>query len=193
MPDKSHYNTQDLALITGIQKDDLDKLFYAIVELLSRDAQVRIPNFGVFKRSLYKGRKLTSPVLSGGTIEFGDQWLMRFSSYATAKMVLNKLSPPPSGCGSEADPEPEVEPEKPKSKKPKAKKSEGEKPKAEKPKGKKAKTKPAEPEDAPEIVPEIEPGPEPVKEAKTAKKAGKASLKAKGKPRKASSGVKKAS
>jgi len=155
----------DIAKAVGVHKDQIQKTFEVMLELLTKSTELRVHKFGTFKRKLMKGRTITSPVLEGGSITYGDKWVLNFSAHASAKQWLNAKLP------IEA-------PEKPKAKKSGTKKPKGKKPN---------KTEPAE------VKSEVQPKSEPAKAAKEVSKAAKAAPKAKGGPRKASGGVKKAS
>ncbi|MGW8177328.1 MAG: HU family DNA-binding protein [bacterium] len=64
-----------------------------ILERVAHGHQVKFRGFGVFEASLFKGRKLTSPLMKdqGGAVEFPDQLVLRFRQSQSAKAVINKL------------------------------------------------------------------------------------------------------
>ena len=112
--------------------DTIDGLLRLILDTVKKGETVRIKGFGTFKARMFKGRKLTSPLLEGGSVTFEDALVLRFHQSAVAKKYINT---------------PDEEAEKPaKGKKAQAKAEKAEKPaakkeaaKAEKPAAKAAK------------------------------------------------------
>lgn len=67
----------------------LEAFFDRIIEECRDGGEVRIKNFGTFTARLYRGRKVTSPALQKGQIEFGDSLVLRFHQSVGAKKRLN--------------------------------------------------------------------------------------------------------
>lgn len=96
-----------------------------ILERVAHGHQVKFRGFGVFEASLFKGRKLTSPLMKdqGGAVEFPDQLVLRFRQSQSAKAVINKLHDEmPKKKASKAKADDGKEGEKPSAKKGAAKK-----------------------------------------------------------------------
>ncbi len=87
-----------------VAKETLETLlasaFKVIVERTASGERVHIMNFGSFKTSTYKGRSITSPMLGGQTVEFGDRQVLRFHMAPNAKEMIAKI------VGSSEEPAP---------------------------------------------------------------------------------------
>ena len=69
--------------------DNVDELLRQILDTVKKGETVRIKGFGTFKARLFKGRKLTSPLLENGSVTFEDALVLRFHQSAVAKRYLN--------------------------------------------------------------------------------------------------------
>ena len=68
----------------------IEEMFMAIVdECRSKEGSVRIKDFGTFSARLNKGRKLKTPLMEDGEVEFGDMLLMKFHQSTVSKKRLN--------------------------------------------------------------------------------------------------------
>jgi len=69
----------------------IEEMFAAIVdECKKKDGAVRIKDFGTFTARINKGRKLKTPLVEGGEVEFGDILLLKFHQSPVSKQRLNK-------------------------------------------------------------------------------------------------------
>ena len=69
---------------------DLIKLFFrGVLMLLRRGERVTVPNFGIFKAQLLKGRTHATPIMAEGKVSFGDTWVLRFKQSRGARDYLN--------------------------------------------------------------------------------------------------------
>jgi nucleoid DNA-binding protein len=68
----------------------LKNFFDQIIRLCGDGEEVRIRNFGVFYTRLIKGRKITTPVLSEGAMNFKDTIALKFRQSPNAKKKLNQ-------------------------------------------------------------------------------------------------------
>jgi nucleoid DNA-binding protein len=98
--------------------DNVDELLRQILDTVKKGETVRIKGFGTFKARLFKGRKLTSPLLEGGSVTFEDALVLRFHQSAAAKRYLNapdeEAEKPAKGKKAAAKPEkPAAKAEKP--------------------------------------------------------------------------------
>jgi nucleoid DNA-binding protein len=82
-----------LKLETGASVDVMElieEMFMAIVdECRSKEGSVRIKDFGTFSARLNKGRKLKTPLMEDGEVEFGDMLLLKFHQSTVSKKRLN--------------------------------------------------------------------------------------------------------
>lgn len=89
--------------------DNVDELLRQILDTVKKGETVRIKGFGTFKARLFKGRKLTSPLLEGGSVTFEDALVLRFHQSAAAKRYLNapdeEAEKPAKGKKAAAKPE----------------------------------------------------------------------------------------
>jgi nucleoid DNA-binding protein len=49
-----------------------------IIEYCAKGYEARITGFGTFKSTVVKGRKLNTPIMSGGSVSYGDTKVLRF-------------------------------------------------------------------------------------------------------------------
>jgi len=69
----------------------LKSAFDIILERVAKGDNVTVRGFGTFAAKLFKGRTLSSPLMKGGSIEFGDQLVLRFRQSASAKQRINEI------------------------------------------------------------------------------------------------------
>ncbi len=67
-------------------------VFGLVVEHVAKGHAVKIQGFGTFEAKLFKGRKLVSPLVKGGSLEFDDQLILRFRQSQSAKIRINQMA-----------------------------------------------------------------------------------------------------
>jgi nucleoid DNA-binding protein len=90
----------DKSAIEGV----LVSAFGVILERVAAGEEVHIHKFGSFKSSLFKGRTLNSPLMTGGKVTFGDQYVLRFHQAPVAKRRINELIALAGGAPKQASP-----------------------------------------------------------------------------------------
>lgn len=79
----------DVARAAGVKAQVVEDVFEQIFKFVQNDESVRINGFGSFRRSLFRGRKISAPVIPGGEATFPDSYVLRFKQSAHAKKRLN--------------------------------------------------------------------------------------------------------
>jgi len=72
--------------------ETIRRFFTSILELLRRGERVSVPDFGIFKAIIWKGRSHSTPIIPGGTLTFSDTWILKFKQSKKAREFLNAKS-----------------------------------------------------------------------------------------------------
>lgn len=87
-----HRDLHHLGLTKGASEEILRGVFAAIKQRVASGEAVNVRGFGVFEAKLFKGRTLNSPLVKGGSIDFGDQLVLRFRQSPAAKREINEIA-----------------------------------------------------------------------------------------------------
>ena len=68
----------------------IDALFAGIQERCAKGEEIRIKGFGTFKGRVMDGRKLKTPVVPGGEIDYPDRLLLKFTQSQKSKATMNE-------------------------------------------------------------------------------------------------------
>lgn len=67
--------------------------FQKILEHVKDGKEVSIPRLGTFRLGVVKGRRMETPLMPDGAVEFGDRHVLRFHQHRHAKEFLNDDPP----------------------------------------------------------------------------------------------------
>lgn len=102
----------ELSKKSGVHVDVIQSVFSNILSMVATGDDVKINGIGTFKRRLFAGRTLKTPLLTK-PIKYGDSYVLKFHQSALAKAQLNALAkgeePPEKkkvGAKPKAKPEP---------------------------------------------------------------------------------------
>jgi nucleoid DNA-binding protein len=87
-----HRDLHHLSLTKGACEEIVKGVFAAIKQRVAAGEIVNIRGFGVFQAKVFKGRTLNSPLVEGGSIQFGDQLVLRFRQSPAAKREINEIA-----------------------------------------------------------------------------------------------------
>lgn len=93
---------------SGVNQEVLATVFAEIVKMVASGETVKIHGFGTFKRRLFAGRTLKTPLLTKA-VKYGDSYVLKFHQSALAKQQLNAMAkgeepPPKKKPGPQAKP-----------------------------------------------------------------------------------------
>lgn len=73
-------------------ENTLKSAFGVILERVAKGDTVTIRGFGTFHAKVFKGRTLKSPLMEGGSVDFGDSLVLRFRQSLQAKKTINDIA-----------------------------------------------------------------------------------------------------
>ena len=75
--------------VSGVPREDVAKVFRAILDMLIQEDRVLVPGFGIFDVRHTKPRRIVTPVLSQGEIMTKAKRAIRFRASRPAKDQMN--------------------------------------------------------------------------------------------------------
>lgn len=102
---------QEVARGAGLKTEMVADVFEQILSRIASGEDVRIKGFGTFKRRMYKGRVISTPVVSDGKpVKYSDSYVLKFHQSALAKQRLNVVAAKAGKAKKAADDEAEEKP-----------------------------------------------------------------------------------
>ena len=104
---------QDVSKKSGVNQDMIATVFSAILSLVASGEDVKVQGFGTFKRRLFKGRTLNTPLMSKPVV-YQDSYVFKFHQSNLAKIALNALAKGeevPARPNGKKGPKPKAKPE----------------------------------------------------------------------------------